>query len=418
MSKSLSREIGVFQLVTYYFSTVVGAGIFVVPLTAAKIAGPASIISWLLALLIAIPFAFIFAHISARYKVSGSIQKFLEDSGGIKFGRAMALYLVIAACIGNSLLGFTSAGYILKLFDIPESKSIFIIGVGMLTLSCFFNLMNIGVSSRIQSVSIIVLIVFVELIVCTSIPSYSMENLQPFMPNGLDSVFAATVICFYSITGWENVDGMAEEVKDPYRTYKSAIKIAIGMIGLFYLSIVITTVAALSPSDLSGSSAILSVLLSKVIGVTSGKIGAVMAIAILILGSNAWVFGTSRWIYALSRDGVLPKSLSKLSPTSNVPSTAILAQLIVYIIIAISLTSGGLNQEFVVELAALCYLSLYTVIFFCGMKKLHTKKLKLLSGASMLTTLFFLYHTTSQTLSVAIICMALAFSYIYLFKKA
>ena len=75
----LTRKLGVLQLVVFYFTTVVGVGIFIVPLVAARIAGPASILSWLLAISLAYPFAIIFAHISQKYQVSGSIQRFIED---------------------------------------------------------------------------------------------------------------------------------------------------------------------------------------------------------------------------------------------------------------------------------------------------------------------------------------------------
>ena len=110
-SSKLSREITTLNLVAYYFSTVVGAGIFIVPVLAARIAGPASIASWIIAILLAYPFAMIFAHISQRYQVSGTIQKFIEDTTSIKFGKSMALFLVASPSINNNI-GPASRTYI------------------------------------------------------------------------------------------------------------------------------------------------------------------------------------------------------------------------------------------------------------------------------------------------------------------
>jgi amino acid efflux transporter len=144
----LVRELDITALVVYYFSTIVGVGIFIVPLFAAKIAGPASLISWMLALLCAYPFAMIFAHISQRYQVSGSIQKFLEDAWGNKFGKSMALFLVVSALFGNALLGFAAAQYCNEFLN--SEYNIYWIGLAFLIVPCYSTCLKLGFLAKFK----------------------------------------------------------------------------------------------------------------------------------------------------------------------------------------------------------------------------------------------------------------------------
>src|SRR5258706_7877552 len=188
-SAHLNRELDLTALVVYYFSTIVGVGIFIVPLFAAKLAGPAALISWVIALLCAYPFAMIFAHLSQRYQVSGSIQKFLEDAWGKKFGRSMALFLVVSALFGNALLVFSAAHYFNEFAG--TNHNIYILGFAFLIIPVMFNLLKIGLSSKIQTLSLITLVVLVEVVVISSIPNYNIENLTQFAPNGLAAIIPA-----------------------------------------------------------------------------------------------------------------------------------------------------------------------------------------------------------------------------------
>ncbi len=418
MSKSkLSREITTLNLVAYYFSTVVGAGIFIVPILAARIAGPASIASWLIALLLAYPFAMIFAHISQRYQVSGTIQKFIEDSTTLKFGRSMALFLVFSAMVGNFLLGYTSAGYICELFSISVQPYIYLVALAVMGLSCLFNMANIGLSSNLQTLCVFLLIGIVSIVVVGSVPSFNIQNLDPFIPNGYSSILAASVLCFYSVTGWENVVAMAEEVKDPSKTYRRAIRIALTLIALFYLALVVTVILVMTPDQIDERVTIMSALLSQSFGTSAGTVGACIAIFLLFLGSNAWVMGTSRLIYALSKDHVLPSIFGRINNSTHIPIGGIAAQFIVYALLGSLMFISNLEDDALAEIASLNYLLLYTTIFFCGFKSFTTIKLKALSGLALIATCTFLIHSTSENLQISLIIALICLIYVYIARS-
>jgi len=412
----LSREINTLSLVAYYFSTVVGAGIFIVPVLAARIAGPASLASWFLALLLAYPFAMIFSHISQRYKVSGTIQKFIEDCTTIKFGESMALFLIASAMVGNFLLGYTSAGYITELFSIECDSIICLITFCVMSASCGFNLANIGLSSKIQTFAVFLLIFVVATVVATSVPHFNIDNLEPFAPNGYSSILAACVLCFYSVTGWENVVAMAEEVKDPNKTYKRAIKVAIALIAFFYLALVITMILVMTPAQIDSKATIMSALLTNAIGESAGVVGSLIAIFLLFLGCNAWIMGTSRIIFALSRDRVLPKVFSYVNKDSHIPVGGILAQLIFYGFLSFLMYLINLDNNELAEIASLNYLMLYTLIFFCGLRNFTTTRLKVLAALALSATTILLIHSTSDSLQISFVIALCCFLYVYLPK--
>lgn len=413
-SQALSRRLNVLTLLVYYFSTVVGVGIFIVPLLAAKVAGPSSIVSWLVVFLFAYPFAMIFAHISQKYKVSGSIQKFLEDTWGDKFGRSIALFLIISAMFGNALLAFSAARYFMELTQIEFSS--YYLGCMLMVFPCLFNLLNVGTSSKLQTLCLFILVALVEFIVIAAIPSFDTANIEPFAPNGTSAILPAIMLCFYSVTGWENVDAMAEEVKDPGHTYPKAVKLSLICISFFYLSLITAMLLTLSHVELLQTKTILTALLNKTLGEKAATFGGVIAIVLLLLGANAWVFGTSRLIFALARDNILPKFLSRLSK-NNIPHYAVIIQMLFYAGLSLILAALAVDEDAVVEITSLNYLLLYTLVFFSAYKAFRGSKYRNLSAVAMITTAILFVQTPIMKIGISVVILLSCFFFVYFIKK-
>lgn len=417
-NQHLKRQIGLWQLVAYYFSTIVGVGIFIIPLTAARFAGPASIISWLAVLILVYPFAIIFGNISQKYKVSGSIQRCIEEAFGFKFGKSMALFLIATAIFGNSVLGYYSAQYIMALFEYKDKGLGILLSIFMMALSSLFNLLNIETSSRVHGIALLFLIIIIELVAITSIPNYHYEHLEPFMPYGVESIFLAIIPCFYAVVGWENVDAMAEEVKDPFKTYKSAIRITLFLIAFFYLSLVLTVIFVLTPEQISGQSTILTILLENLFGYSGGKIGSLIAIVLLFLGANVWILGTSRLIFALARDAVLPKALSHINPSTGIPTFSVISQLIAYIVIFGLMFVIDMHEDLIIEIAGLNYIILYIVIFASCIKIFaQSTYLKALAWFSLIASSILLITNINYKLCVSALIVLACFIYVYYYKR-
>jgi amino acid transporter len=256
------------------------------------------------------------------------------------------------------------------------------------------------------------LVVLVEAVIIVSLPKANIENLVPFVPNGYDAIYTAAILCFYSVIGWENVDAMAGEVKDPGSNYRKGIKYAIAVIAVFYLSIVITTVLVLDVNNIDTSSSIITLLLSAAFDDWVSKFATIFSIVLILLGLNAWVLGSSRLLFALSRDKVIPKFFSNLDSRS-VPKNAIILQCAMCLTVSFMIMIFKLNIDYILELASLAYLLLYTLIFFCGILSFTTKRLKALSLIAMTITVFFIIESNSEIMSVVMSLLLCCFIYVF-----
>jgi amino acid efflux transporter len=401
----LKKGINVPSLVAYYFTTVVGVGIFIVPLHTLKVAGPASIISWILVLLMAYPLALTFARISEKYPVSGSIAAFIADAFGKRVGAAFGIFIIASTLVGNCLLGLTAARLLHNLIGFDPSL-IMPISLGFLLLSCGFNLLGVEVSGKIQMLALAVLVIIIELVVVFSLPQANVENAIPFMPDGFSSIGAAIIICFYAVTGWENVGEIAEEVVDPKNSYNKAIKWALLLIGTFYLSLVVAVVLLLPRESIDENSMILSALLTKAGYGQVASLGDLISIALLVLGANAWVLGTSRLILSIARTGALPQSLAKLNSKGR-PTMAVIMQIPFYVVAIIIMAFAAIDETTVIEVSSLNYMLAYALIFIGAIKKFEAGPIRRLALFSLAIILVLLPHSLAPlaySATVAIMC--------------
>lgn len=419
MQQNLDRRINIYSLVAFYFSTVVGVGAFIVPMQAAMVAGPASLISWLVMLCLTYPIAVIYSTISQKYQVSGSILRFLEDASGKNFGNAMALYMVLSAMFGNMILAYTAAQYLLNIFDMQGAHLVAMVACCLLGVASCFNMLNIGVSSRIQTISLVMLIFIVLFIVFSAVPHYNVNHLSPFMPNGFSGVVSAIIICSYAITGWENVDAMAEEVENPGQAYHKAIRISMLLIGSFYLLLAVTVLLILSPEDLASGRPLIPAILAITVGEEIADLGSVLVVALLLLGCNSWVFGTSRLIFALARTGVVPKCLANVNVKNKVPVWSVASQMLIYIIIALVMTITAADNTTILIVTAFNYLLLYALVFLCGAISFTEQKMRFLSLTALVTTVVLLLADVNSLLfvSLAVLCSCILYVKLLRYQK-
>ena len=129
-SPALHRVITLRQAVAIYVSSLLGSGIFVIPGLAARIAGPASIISWILLSLASYPFAYTFAKLSARKPEAGGIYGFAKEGIGPNAGAATAWLFLAWAVLGAPAATVAAASYLT--FVLPLARlDVFLVAAGL-----------------------------------------------------------------------------------------------------------------------------------------------------------------------------------------------------------------------------------------------------------------------------------------------
>ena len=155
-SGSLRKVITVRHAVAIYVSSVLGAGILVIPGLAAQVAGPGSLFAWAFLSLASYPFAFTFSSLSARRPESGGIYSFAKEAFGHGASTMTAWRFVAWVVLGAPAITRAAGTYLAYAFPI-SGPGVFAVALGILVLAYGINLRGIRLSGRVQVVGVAVL---------------------------------------------------------------------------------------------------------------------------------------------------------------------------------------------------------------------------------------------------------------------
>jgi amino acid efflux transporter len=318
----LRRAVTMRYAVALYMSSVLGSGVLVLPGLAAQIAGPASLVAWLVLSLVSYPLAYTFASLSARRPESGGIYGFARDSFGFRIANAVGWLFAAWFITGAPVVTVIAASYLAYAF--PLSRPVIYIIAGAILLGAFLvNHRGIIISSRVQLAVIAAIVALLLVTIVASAPRISPANFTPFFPDGFLPIGVAAALIFWSYLGYENVSNVAEEFKNPERDFHRSIILSVLVIGALYLSIAIAAVGT-QAYKAGGSVAPFAAMLSNALGVYGAVGTAILAVVIIFGTVNAYMTGMSRVIYATAREGGFPKFLGNISPKTRVPGRALM----------------------------------------------------------------------------------------------
>jgi len=190
------------------------------------------------------------------------------------------------------------------------------------------------------------------------IQGWNSDHLSDFAPFGFHGIEAAAGIIFFSYIGLDAVSTAGEEVKNPRRTMPLAILISLVVVTGLYIVVTIVAVAAQPYSKFEGQEAGLAAILEDVTGSTwpatvlaAGAIISIFSVTLVVL------YGQTRILFAMARDGMLPEIFHKVNPRTltPVPNTIIVA-------IVISLLAGLIPINFLAEMTSIGTLVAFLVV--------------------------------------------------------
>ena len=360
---SLRKEITVRHAVAIYVSSVLGAGILVIPGLAAKVAGPGSLLAWGFLAVASYPFAYTFSSLSARRPVSGGIYSFSKEAFGQGASTMTAWLFVAWVVLGAPAITLAAGTYLAYAFPI-SGPGIFLVALAILALAYGINLRGIRLSGRVQVIVVAVMIGILTLGVAASAPGVKAGNFAPLLPDGVASVGVASALVVWSFLGYENVSNIAEEFKNPERDFGRSVTISVVLIGVLYMAVAATVVGTGAFAAGAGVTPF-AVMMSNAFGAYGGTVVSVLAVVIIFSTVNAYTAGMGRVVYAAALDGNLPRFLGTIDPKSGVPRRAlialfllIVAALVVYYVAGVDVqtaflaTSGAAVLTYVVGSAA------------------------------------------------------------------
>ena len=332
----LKKVLGPTDLVLMGIGAIVGTGIFVLTGTGAVTAGPALTISFVIAALACCFAALCYAEFASTVPVAGSIYTYSYATLGELVAWMIGWDLLLEYGLATSTVAVGWSGYFQSLLSgfgiaLPDALSAapgaregvetlfnlpaFLI---MMVLTAMLSL-GMRESARANNVMVVIKIAVVLLFIAVGVGHVKPENWTPFMPFGAGSVMSAAALVFFAFIGFDAVTSAAEEVKNPARD------LPIGIIGsLIVCAILYVVVAAIMTGivpymDFKGVDHPVSLAL-QVAG-ENWVAGFVDLAAILGMSTVILVmaYGQTRILYAMSRDGLLPKKLSTVHPKYGTP---------------------------------------------------------------------------------------------------
>jgi len=184
-------------------------------------------------------------------------------------------------------------------------------------------ILGVREAARAQTVIVFALLALLVLYVAAGIPRMRVELLMPFAPYGAGQVFAAAGFVFVSYGGLLTVASMAEEVRNPGRTMPMGMLLSLVIVTFLYAATVMVTSGVLETSVLDNSLTPISdggrVIMGR-FGLVAMTLGAILA---FVSTANGGLMTASRFLLALSRDKMLPESLSRINARFRTPHVAI-----------------------------------------------------------------------------------------------
>lgn len=329
---SLRRFITVRHAVAIYVSSVLGAGILVIPGLAAREAGPGSLLAWLLLSLASYPFAYTFSRLSARRPESGGIYSFSKEAFGRRVSTMTAWLFVAWVALGAPAITLAAGSYLAYAFPISGLGQL-ATAVVIVTAAFAINLRGIKMSARVQLAVAALMVGILVLGVVGSGFAIRSENFSPLFPFGLGSIGVAAALIVWSYLGYENVSNVAEEFENPQKDFGRSVSISVILIGVLYFAVAAAVVGTGAYSTGEGVTPFAG-LMTNVFGSLGGVAASLFAIVIIFSTVNAYTGGMARVIYAAAKDGSLPKVLATVSPKTGAPNRALIA---LFLLIMLSL---------------------------------------------------------------------------------
>ncbi|MGW6059118.1 amino acid permease [Streptomyces sp. NPDC055189] len=331
---SLRRSLGMWQLTMISIGATLGTGIFVVLGESVPKAGPAVTLSFVLAGLTALFSALSYAELAGSIPVAGSSYSYAYATMGELIAWVCGWCLVLEYGVSVAAVAVGWGEYLNELLNgtigvtIPDVLSsapgeggiINLPGLIVVLLAMVFLLGGAKESATANTIMVIVKIAALVLFCTIGFMGFKSGNYSDFMPLGTAGVSAAAASLFFSYIGFDAASTAGEEAKNPQRDLPRAIMLSLIIVTALYVLVAAVAVGAWNWADFEGSEATLAAIMNDVSGQsfwgTLLAAGAVISIASVVL---TVLYGQTRVLFAMSRDGLVPKVFGKVSKKTGTP---------------------------------------------------------------------------------------------------
>jgi APA family basic amino acid/polyamine antiporter len=315
----LRKDVRMIDIVTLGAGAAIGVAIFSIFAPATALAGPGMLISMAIAAIPMCVFAFVYAFMGTADPQSGASyvwpSRYIHPFAGFLIG-----WLRILASTGVMvLLATVLVQYWSRILALPLKPAMAAIFLVFYVL----NVRGVAVATRAQTLMFLLMTLALGLLIVGGVRKLDLSHFLPVMPHGWGGVVAAVPLLVSLFLGIENAVEVGEETRDARNTVARAIAICVGTILIIYTGVSVATLGVLGSQALSMSDAPLLDAAGAVFGRPAQGLIILSATLAIAKSLNATLLIFSRYLFAMGREGALPRALARIHPQWGTPHVAV-----------------------------------------------------------------------------------------------
>ncbi|HUH72066.1 MAG TPA: amino acid permease [Mycobacterium sp.] len=338
-SDHLKRSIGTFQLTMFGVGSTIGTGIFFVLSQAVPEAGPGVIVSFIVAGIAAGLAAICYAELASAVPVSGSSYSYAYTTLGEVVAMGVAACLLLEYGVATAAVAVGWSGYVNKLlknlfgFQMPQALStapwdsehgwinlpaIILIGMCALLL-----IRGASESAKVNAIMVLIKLGVLAMFVIIAFSAFDANQLKDFAPFGVAGIGSAAGTIFFSFIGLDAVSTAGDEVHNPQKTMPRALIAALMIVTCVYVFVALAALGTQPWQNFAGQQeAGLATILDNVThGRWASTILAAGAVISIFTVTLVTMYGQTRILFAMGRDGLLPSRFATVNATTMTPVT-------------------------------------------------------------------------------------------------
>lgn len=333
VKSKFTRTIGLVGVIIISLSAML-PGIFVTPTFAAEIMGPGIWLAYLVAASVVLPGALSKSELSSGMPSSGGSYVYLERTYGPLIGTISGLGLWASFLLKSafSLIGFSAYFIVVTTFFDIEME-LMTLSMSALVLIVVVNLLGV---SKVKAVQAPIVFMTVALLTVICIASFFTDGFDASIPidgamdaNGWALAEAAAFV-FVAYAGVTKVAAIGGEVKNPEKNLPAGILLSLLIATVLYSVIAFLMMAAI-PGDgwwIGQDGKVVEnpiwVFAETVAGTKFGVVAAALSVLTMISMALAGILASSRFLFAMARDNLLPQALEEVNIKFETPHWPIL----------------------------------------------------------------------------------------------
>jgi len=400
----LRRSLSALNLVSLGIGCIVGAGIFaLVGEQSAQYAGPAIMISFVLAAIVCVFAALCYAELASTLPVSGSAYTYAYATLGELAAWIMGWLLILEYGIAASTVAVSWSGYFVSFlkdvgivippaltsptilynadaaqaglkavsfvnaFDLPAFASVIAL-TGLL-------IVGVKESATVNNIIVAIKLLILVLLIVVGFPHISAANWHPFIPEhipgteryGWPGILHAAAVISFAFVGFEAVSTAAQEAHNPQKDMPVGILGSLTICTVLYILVAAVLTGIISYTQLNVADPLAVAVDTLHISWLKWlvKVGAIVGLFSVML---VLLYGQTRIFYSMGRDGLLPALFSRVHPRLKTPhwNTAIVG-------LVTALVAGFTPIDILADLVSLGTLLAFAIVCFSVLYLRYTR---------------------------------------------